>query len=35
MGRNNTFNKRRHSYKAALAVEIRLRAIVANFVVSK
>jgi hypothetical protein len=35
MGRNNTFKKRRHSYKAALAVEIRMRAIVAKVVVSK
>jgi hypothetical protein len=33
MGRNSTFKKRRHSYKAALAVEIRMRAIVTNFVV--
>jgi hypothetical protein len=33
MGRNITFEKRRHSYKAALAVKIRMRAIVTNFVV--
>jgi hypothetical protein len=33
MGRNITFKKRRHSYKMALAVKIRMRAIVSNFVV--
>jgi hypothetical protein len=33
MGRNSTFKKRRHTYKVALAVEIRMRAIVTNFVV--
>jgi hypothetical protein len=34
MGRNSTFKKRRHSYKAAVAVKIRMRGIVTNFVVS-
>jgi hypothetical protein len=33
MGRNSTFKKRRHSYKGALALEIRVRGIVTNFVV--
>jgi hypothetical protein len=33
MGRNSTFKKRRHSYKAALALEIRMCGIVTNFVV--
>ena len=33
MGRNSTFKKRRHIYKVALAVEIRMRAIATNFVV--
>jgi hypothetical protein len=33
MGRNSTFNKRRHDYKGALALEIRVRGIVTNFVV--
>jgi hypothetical protein len=33
MGHNSTFKERRHSYMAALAVEIRLHAIVTNFVV--
>jgi hypothetical protein len=31
--RKSTFNKRRHSYKVALAVEIKMRAIITNFVV--
>jgi hypothetical protein len=33
MGRNSTFKKRRHSYKVALALEIRLRVIATNFVI--
>ena len=33
MGRDSTFKKRRHSYKGALALEIRVRGIVTNFVV--
>jgi hypothetical protein len=33
MGRNITFKKRRHIYKGALALEIRVRGIVTNFVV--
>jgi hypothetical protein len=33
MGRNITFKKRRYSYKAALALEIKMRGIVTNFVV--
>jgi hypothetical protein len=33
MERNITFKKRGHSYKAALAVEIKMRAIVTKFVV--
>ena len=33
MGRNSTFKKRRHSYKAVLAVVIKLRAIATNLVV--
>jgi hypothetical protein len=33
MGRNSTFKKRRHSYKVALALDIRVRDIVTNFVV--
>ena len=31
MGRNSTFKKRRHSYKGALALEIRVRGIVEYF----
>ena len=33
MGRHSTFKKRRHRYKGALALEIRVRGIVTNFVV--
>jgi hypothetical protein len=33
MGRNSTFKKRRHSYKAALALDVKVRGIVTNFVV--
>ena len=33
MGRNSTFKKRRHSYKGALGVELKVRGIGTNFVV--
>ena len=33
MGRNSTFKNRRHSYKGALGLEIKVRGIVTNFVV--
>ena len=33
MGRNITFKKRRHSYKGALGLELKVRGIGTNFVV--
>ena len=33
MGCNSTFKKRRHNYKGALGLEIKVRGIVTNFVV--
>jgi hypothetical protein len=33
MGCNSTFKKRRHSYKGALGVELKVRGIGTNFVV--
>ena len=33
MGCNNTFKKRRHNYKGALGLELKVRGIVTNYVV--
>jgi hypothetical protein len=33
MGCNSTFKKRRHSYKGALGLELKVRGIVTNYVV--